>query len=350
MAAPASSLITPSRARELAASWYFGELWGWSPREVPTPSASGTFIKAALVCANADGSLSEAERNWAIGRAALSGAPEPVLEELGQYPASDDIESLLVAAGPTSQLRRALIYIAIKAASADRDYHEDERRVIARAAATLGIHAAEVAALESIVEQEARLKEERVRLCFPNGNPLLLSQSGPPPSVGRSYEPISSARQLSSRWYYREAWGWQLDQFVFGSGRGAFLKALLVCVNGEGALADTERAWVIGFAAAAGAPEALLDELGVYTASDSLEHVVAQSASIDHGRPALVYLAMLAARSDQSYSVGERRAVRHAAATLGVGEEELQALKRLAAAEARLRTERVAYCLSPGAG
>lgn len=306
-------------------------------------------MKAALVCANADGSLNEAERNWAIGRAALNGAPEAMLEELGQYPASDDIESLLEV-GPTSQLRRALIYIAIKAASADRDYHEDERRVIARAAATLGIHGAEVTALERIVEQEAHLKEERVRLCFPNGNPLLLSQAGPPASIGRSYEPISSARELSSRWYYREAWGWQLDQFVFGSGRGAFLKALLVCVNGEGALADTERAWVIGFAAAAGAPEALLDELGVYTASDSLEHVVAQSPSIDHGRHALVYMAMLAARSDQSYSVGERRAVRHAAATLGVGEEELQALKRLAAAEARLRTERVAYCLSPRAG
>ncbi len=345
MSSPAHHPAALGRARQLTADWYFGELWGWSTQEQPSAEAHEAFLKALLVCANGDGTLSDEERAWVLGHAAIGGASDALLGELSRYPATDDIEHLVTATSQTNEARAALIYAAVAAASADHVYDEAERCVIERGARALGVPSSEVSAIERLVKQEEQLKRERLRICFPDGSPLSLVRRGqrafwsesPTPDIGR-------ARTLAASWYYREVWGWQLSD-VCSRGGGTFLKALLVCANGDGLLTDAERSWVLGRAAAAGATEALLDELASYPADESLKDVVMRNPTTDRSRRAVVYLAILAARSDQNYSAGERRAIHHAAALLGLDEEEMTALERLIAAESRMRTERVARCL-----
>ncbi|HEY6078751.1 MAG TPA: hypothetical protein VIW29_08105 [Polyangiaceae bacterium] len=347
MTSPAQVPIPLSPARQLAAAWYFNELWGWSPQEVPPPEALSAFMKALLVCANGDGRLSDEERRWVLERAAIAGATDSSLEELSQYDADDDIEALLAATGDTNETRPSLIYAAIKAASADRDYADAERRVIGQAARALGVESAEVAAIERIVRREERLKQERLCICFPEGNPFEPARRRPNARLAQGESrTIGRARELAARWYYRELWGWQLDDISCGCGRGTFLKALMICANGDGLLTGAERSWVLGRAAAAGAPEALLQELDSYPADESLDVVVHRTPATDRSRRAIIYLAILAARSDQNYAGGERRAIQHAAARLGLREEEMSALEHLIAAEAHMKTERVARCLT----
>jgi hypothetical protein len=62
-------------AREITAKWYYKELWGWDLDKICTGKERPTFLKALLIAANGDGVLTPAERNWVIGRAAVSGAP-----------------------------------------------------------------------------------------------------------------------------------------------------------------------------------------------------------------------------------------------------------------------------------
>jgi hypothetical protein len=159
-------------ARELTAKWYYKELWDWNLDKICTGPVREVFLKSLMVCANGDGELTAAERSWVIGRAAAGGAPDSLLNELRDYEANEDINTLVSSTLATNKSRGAVVYFAIKAASADGEYHGDERDAVRNAAASMDIPLDTVEQIESICAEEERLKAKRISLCFPDGNPF----------------------------------------------------------------------------------------------------------------------------------------------------------------------------------
>lgn len=160
------------KARDITAKWYYKELWGWELDEICTGRERPTFLKALLCCANGDGLLTTAERKWVIGRAAAGGAPEDMLDELEAYGADEDVNDVVGQTLATNKARNAVVYFAIRAAGSDGEYSGGERKAIHKVAQAMGISQGVVKQIEMQVEDEDRLKERRIALCFPDGDPF----------------------------------------------------------------------------------------------------------------------------------------------------------------------------------
>ena len=161
-----------SKARQITAQWYYKELWGWDLDEIVRGPERETFLKALLVCANGDGRLTDAERQWVVGRAAAGGAPDDLLEKLDTYRADEDIHELVSRTLANDKARRGVVYFAIKAASSDHQYAAGERDQVRRLAQAMGVSLQEVERIEHHVRKEEALKAERIGLCFPDGDPF----------------------------------------------------------------------------------------------------------------------------------------------------------------------------------
>lgn len=169
-AATSKSGIEPSR--EITAKWYYNELWGWKLEKICSGKERPTFLKALLTAANGDGILTSAERDWVIGRAAAGGAPESLLKELESYSADEDINDVVASTLATNKSKRAVIYFAIKACASDSQYNDEEKTAIRKSATAMGISEAVVEQIEDLYLREEQLKQERIDLCFPEGDPF----------------------------------------------------------------------------------------------------------------------------------------------------------------------------------
>lgn len=159
-------------SREITAKWYYKELWGWNLDKICTGKERPAFLKALLIAANGDGILSSAERNWVIGRAAAGGAPDSLLKELETYPADEDINEIVAGTLATNKSKRAVIYFAIKAAASDGEYNDKEKEAVRKSATAMGISEAVIKQIEDLYAREEQLKQERIDLCFPEGDPF----------------------------------------------------------------------------------------------------------------------------------------------------------------------------------
>lgn len=138
----------------------------------PTADIFENYIKAVLICANGDGALAPAERDWAVSHFAALGAPDSLLDELKSYKADEDIEKIVAATPVTDVSRCFLVYDAIRACSADGAYSDPERATVIRMAAKLGIDEDLVRQIEELCLEEARLREKRLTLLYPQGAPI----------------------------------------------------------------------------------------------------------------------------------------------------------------------------------
>ncbi|MEQ8757673.1 MAG: TerB family tellurite resistance protein [Coleofasciculus sp. G1-WW12-02] len=159
-------------ARQRTVNWYYQDVWGWQPEEIPPAEVHTTFLKAQLIAANGDGTLTNEERQWALGRAAACGYREELLQELETYPANEDIVEVLSQTQTTNKSRKAVIYFTIKVCAADGVYHDKEKKVVRQAAAALGIAEDVVKEIEKLCAEEERLKQQRIQLLFPDGSPV----------------------------------------------------------------------------------------------------------------------------------------------------------------------------------
>lgn len=170
MVATTETSISPTR--ETIAKWYYNELWGWKLDKICTGKERPTFLKALLIAANGDGILSSAEKKWVIGRAATGGAPDSLLKELEDYPADEDINDVVAGTLATNKSKRAVVYFAIKASASDGQYNEQEKAAVRKSATAMGISEDVVKQIEDLYEREEQLKQERINLCFPEGDPF----------------------------------------------------------------------------------------------------------------------------------------------------------------------------------
>lgn len=161
-------------ARQRTVNWYYQDFWGWQPEEIPSAEVYTTYLKAQLIAANGDGTLTNEEKQWALGRAAACGCREEVLQELETYPANEDIVEVLSQTQITnkSSSRKALLYFTIKVCAADGVYHDAEKKVLHQAAAALGISEDVVEEIEKLCAEEERLKQQRIQLLCPDGSPV----------------------------------------------------------------------------------------------------------------------------------------------------------------------------------
>ena len=125
-----------------------------------------------------------------------------------------------------------------------------------------------------------------------------------------------------------------------------YFKSLLICVNGDGQLTSKERDWVVGYAAAYGASDFLIEELKSYAASEDIDQIVSQNEVSDSSRRYLIYDAIQACGADGEYSEPEQATVIKMAAKLGIPERIVNEIESIYLEEANLREKRLA-CMYP---
>ena len=120
-----------------------------------------------------------------------------------------------------------------------------------------------------------------------------------------------------------------------------YLKAVLICANGDGTLAPKERDWVVGFASAYGALDSLVEELKSYKADEDIEKMISNNPVANASRRFLVYDAILACSADGEYSDPERATITKMAAKLGISQDVVKQIERICIEEIELREKRL---------
>jgi uncharacterized tellurite resistance protein B-like protein len=154
----------------LGTLWLFKEHYGFS--QVPPNIAYDAYLKSLLICAKGDGTLADEERDWVIGHAAAFNTDPAILEELKNYNADEDIETVISGDLSASESRRFLIFEAIQACAADGEYNEKERAVVLKGAKKLNISEDEFKRIEEIYFETVKLREKRLAVMYPDGLPL----------------------------------------------------------------------------------------------------------------------------------------------------------------------------------
>jgi tellurite resistance protein len=156
--------------RTTSARWLFNHDLHF--KTIPPMQTFDAYAKAVMCCANGDGKLSPAERDWVLGYFAGLGAPEPFIEMLRNYAATDDVAQLVEKAPEVNHNRRSVVFDAIRAASADGEFHPGERAAVEKLAIKLGLTKQDVSAIEAAYNEEVRATEKRLKTVFPAGIPF----------------------------------------------------------------------------------------------------------------------------------------------------------------------------------
>jgi uncharacterized membrane protein YebE (DUF533 family) len=147
------------------------------------------------------------------------------------------------------------------------------------------------------------------------------------------------SRERGNLWLFKELWGFDAVPSV--ADFDVFMKAVLTCANGDGQLTARERDWVVGYCAALGGPDTLLEELRAYPADEDTSQLVERRPPVVQSRRALVYDAIRACAADGDIREGERAVIRRLAAQIGVPEDVVQALEKIYQDERTIRQKRL---------
>ncbi|MEQ9621909.1 hypothetical protein [Coleofasciculus chthonoplastes] len=128
----------------------------------------------------------------------------------------------------------------------------------------------------------------------------------------------------------------------------SYLKAILICANGDNELTQAERDWVVGHGSAFGAPDEMIEELKTYQADEDIDAVISRDTAANACRRYLVYDAIEACSADGEYNNGERETVIKMAAKLGVDAEIVKQIEEIYTQEAKLRDKRLALLFPTG--
>ena len=101
---------------QLARAWLSRETWGIEPMSENDLAA---MAKAVVICAQADGRLSPAERDFILGGYAARAVPAGFIDELRNYKGNDDLASVLDGSKVGRAFARPVVYFAIQACGSD---------------------------------------------------------------------------------------------------------------------------------------------------------------------------------------------------------------------------------------
>lgn len=145
----------------------------------------------------------------------------------------------------------------------------------------------------------------------------------------------NNVRHTIAKWIFKQSRGF--EELPPEDATIVYAKALLICANGDGELAPSERDWIIGLTAARGASDSKLEELKNYPGTDSLEQLITSNPFIsEYAKHAIIYDAIVACSADGEYKEGEKAVVRKAASLIGVSEDLVHQLEEIYAEEKKL--------------
>lgn len=121
----------------------------------------------------------------------------------------------------------------------------------------------------------------------------------------------------------------------------AFGKVLLSCANGDGRISAAERAWVLGFLDAYGAPQPLLETLKTYAGADDVAKLVSSSPTVKMSATSALYDAIRACMADGELDGGERAAIEKMAGAMGLDARVVRELVELYHDEQHLKGRRL---------
>jgi uncharacterized tellurite resistance protein B-like protein len=128
-----------------------------------------------------------------------------------------------------------------------------------------------------------------------------------------------------------------------------FGKLLLTCACGDGRITAAERAWVVGYLDAFGAPDSALEVLAAYDGRGDLAQIIASSPTVKMSATSAVYEAIRACSADGELHRDEVRAIERAATALGVPAATVGDLVELYHEEQFLRSKRLRKLFPEGA-
>ncbi len=131
--------ISIEEVYKIVGLWFFQDTFGWHLSELPPNETYEALTKAMLICAKGDGVLAPEERDWIIGFSAVRGMQPTLIEEMKKYEATEDIEEVISRTPQAIKAKRAAIYYAIKACSADAEYHKNEQAYVRKMAGLIGV-------------------------------------------------------------------------------------------------------------------------------------------------------------------------------------------------------------------
>ena len=153
---------------QMVSHWANKEQWGWDYDTYISPADGVDFLKAILVCTKGDDIISKEERDWVLGFAASREMPMSIIEELREYDGGEEITDIMSRNSIVKKGQKGAIYWAIKACSADEEYHEKEKAAIRKMAGLMGISEKVVEEIEEVIVEEKRLRDKRNTLVYEN--------------------------------------------------------------------------------------------------------------------------------------------------------------------------------------
>ncbi|CAF1304948.1 unnamed protein product [Rotaria sp. Silwood1] len=155
---------------QLITQWIYYDYFQYKNRP-PKGNINAKYAKALLDVAGADGILTEAERKWILGYAAIRGVKQEELDILKQYKiGSEDTTAIF---NNDSKLKIAehfqaeLIYDGLRAAAADGALKTRELDAIDALAKKLGMTDEKFQELLELYRQEEEHRQKRIALLFP---------------------------------------------------------------------------------------------------------------------------------------------------------------------------------------
>jgi hypothetical protein len=172
-AKPAPGAKRPTASRDIIAHWYFREDWDF--QQVPSMSEFGAYADAVIAAAAGDGTFAQAERDWVVGYFATIGMPDAQLaafQSVDPSKAAAELPARLAAfrKTPAGQVScRGLVYDCIRAAGADKAYHDKESTRVHQLGEAVGVSREVTKQIEEVYAAEQAAKKERLALLFPQG-------------------------------------------------------------------------------------------------------------------------------------------------------------------------------------
>jgi tellurite resistance protein len=153
--------------------------------------------------------------------------------------------------------------------------------------------------------------------------------------------------EIASRWLFKELMDFDVS-IPRGSDYDVYMKALLICANGDNRLSEEERNWVVGYCAALGGSPELVEELKSFSPEGSYQDIINSHPKAVQSVRAFIYDAIRACSADGEYNDQERGIVHQAAATLGVPEEVVIDLEKIYVEDRKIRQKRLALIWADG--
>ena len=120
-----------------------------------------------------------------------------------------------------------------------------------------------------------------------------------------------------------------------------FGKAILCCANGDGRISPAERAWVIGYLDAYGAPKSTLEKLQTYEAKEDIAQILNSSPTKKVAATGLLYDAVRACYADGELQNGERQGLEKMGRAMGIDAATVRDLIELYHEEQSLKAKRL---------